>query len=71
MISLSVLPKKKVLRFVKTLNFKDTLSGRLEELDKNYIVFVNSLICPYRSQPMMVHGPNLPSQSQISHLTKE
>jgi hypothetical protein len=46
-MSLSVSPKKMVLRVIKTLNSKNIFSGKREKLDKNYEVFMNSLTYPY------------------------
>ena len=66
-MSLSVSPKKMVLRVIKTLNSKNIFSGKREKLDKNYEVFMNSLTYPYQSKLIVVHALNLPPQSPTNH----
>jgi len=67
MMSLSVLPKKMVLRVIKILNSKNIFSGKREKVDKNYEVFMNSLTYPYQNKLIVVHALNLPPQSPTNH----
>jgi len=59
MVNLWASHKKKVLRSVRTLNSKNTWSGKWNVPGKNLVVFATSLTFPPKNPPAMepVHNP--------------